>query len=129
VAFQADELTREEIWESLAKRQVYGTTGARILLEFTLNGYPMGSEIPDKDLHIPRLGQIYVLGTAVLISVEVIKNNEVMERFPCTGLMEEYTFSDETYGTPGDYYYVRVTQSDGHQAWSSPIWLGESGDR
>lgn len=21
-------------------------------------------------------------------------------------------------------YYVRVTQTDGHQAWSSPIWVG-----
>ncbi|MCZ6675446.1 MAG: DUF3604 domain-containing protein, partial [Verrucomicrobia bacterium] len=24
----------------------------------------------------------------------------------------------------GDYYYLRVTQINGHQAWSSPIWVG-----
>jgi hypothetical protein len=22
-----------------------------------------------------------------------------------------------------DYYYARVTQANGHQAWSSPIWI------
>jgi hypothetical protein len=29
---------------------------------------------------------------------------------------------------PGDYYYVRVTQLDGHQAWSSPFWVGARDD-
>ena len=24
----------------------------------------------------------------------------------------------------GDWYYVRVNQTNGHQAWSSPIWVG-----
>jgi hypothetical protein len=24
---------------------------------------------------------------------------------------------------PGDYYYIRLTQLDGAQAWSSPIWV------
>lgn len=129
VAFQADKLTREDIWKCLEERRVYGTTGARILLDFTLNGHPMGSEIPDDELHLPRHGQIYVLGTAGLIAVEIIKNNEIIERFSCSGLIEECTFSDETRGRPGDYYYVRVTQSDQHQAWSSPIWLGEPDDQ
>ena len=23
-----------------------------------------------------------------------------------------------------DWYYVRVTQHNGHMAWSSPIWVG-----
>ncbi|MGH7202628.1 MAG: DUF3604 domain-containing protein [Planctomycetaceae bacterium] len=26
--------------------------------------------------------------------------------------------------TPPDWYYVRVTQHNGHMAWSSPIWVG-----
>ena len=25
---------------------------------------------------------------------------------------------------PGDYYYVRVHQRNGHLAWSSPVWVG-----
>ena len=27
-------------------------------------------------------------------------------------------------GTGPDWYYVRVTQHNGHTAWSSPIWIG-----
>ncbi|MDA2928746.1 DUF3604 domain-containing protein [Acidobacteria bacterium AH-259-O06] len=31
---------------------------------------------------------------------------------------------DRRTGEGPDYYYVRVTQSNGHLAWSSPIWVG-----
>ncbi len=36
------------------------------------------------------------------------------------------SFSVRDKGTPGqhDWYYVRATQTNGHQAWSSPIWVG-----
>jgi hypothetical protein len=129
VAFQARELTRGAIWECLTERRVYGTTGARILLQFTLNGYPMGSEIPDDELRGTRTGQIYVLGTVSLSSVEVIKNNQLFQQFSCSGIIGEYDFSDEAPWRSGDYYYIRVTQSDRHQAWSSPIWLGRSDSR
>ena len=28
-------------------------------------------------------------------------------------------------GSSNDFYYVRVTQANGHMAWSSPIWVGD----
>jgi len=124
VAFQAEALTREAIWSSLTSRRVYGTTGARILLEFSLNGSPMGSEIPDEQINDPRRGQIYAMGTRPLVSVEVIRNGSVFRDFACNGLLETFQFIDSGEAERDDYYYVRVTQEDGHQAWSSPIWLG-----
>jgi hypothetical protein len=33
------------------------------------------------------------------------------------------TWNDKS-DSKGDWYYVRVTQTNGHQAWSSPIWVG-----
>jgi len=39
-------------------------------------------------------------------------------------LDREFAFTDLTDARDGDYYYVRVTQLDGAQAWSSPFWVG-----
>ena len=33
-----------------------------------------------------------------------------------------FLFTDD--GDPGDWYYLRVEQVDGHFAWSSPWWVG-----
>jgi hypothetical protein len=39
-------------------------------------------------------------------------------------LDREFVWDDLTEARDGDYYYVRVTQLDGVQAWSSPFWVG-----
>ncbi|HAH49342.1 MAG TPA: hypothetical protein DCM07_31790, partial [Planctomycetaceae bacterium] len=35
----------------------------------------------------------------------------------------EFTFTDQSDGKQDDWYYVRVIQSNGEMAWSSPIWV------
>ena len=42
------------------------------------------------------------------------------------GLDRDFTFTDLGEARDGDYYYVRVTQLDGTQAWSSPFWVGRA---
>ena len=42
-------------------------------------------------------------------------------------LDQSFEYTDLTAVAPGDYYYVRVTQLDGNQAFSSPFWVGDSG--
>ncbi len=39
-------------------------------------------------------------------------------------LDQEFSFTDQGEGRPGDYYYLRVRQIDGSMAWSSPFWVG-----
>lgn len=39
-------------------------------------------------------------------------------------LKDDVSFHFSDRGDPGDWYYVRVEQIDGHLAWSSPWWVG-----
>ena len=40
----ASENTREGIWDAFQHRRTYATTGTRILLDFSSDGHPMGTE-------------------------------------------------------------------------------------
>ncbi|MEX2327310.1 MAG: hypothetical protein WD558_06245, partial [Pseudomonadales bacterium] len=35
-----------------------------------------------------------------------------------------FDFTDRTEYGAGDYYYVRIRQTDDHMVWSSPVWVG-----
>lgn len=118
-----DKLDKQSIFNALWNRQVYATTGQRILLDFTVNGAPMGQEILLKDNPIRKL-QIKVVGTDDIERVDIISMGHVL----CSkkGFGKELEFSFEDASEPKDgwqYYYVRVHQKDKALAWSSPIWV------
>ena len=127
-AVYAKSLTREDVWDALFGRYCYGTTGERIILDFKINGYVMGSEIPLRpDIH----PQIYakVIGTSILTSVEVVKGCIASETpFPVVHEINpgvdtcEFTWTDPA-PSSDCFYYIRVTQIDSEMAWSSPIWV------
>lgn len=120
-AVWAEELTDEEIWKALWNRRVYGTTGARIVLELYADGLPMGTEYyPSGSVTLEGR----VLGTAPLRRVELVRGvrGDFRVAWSSSGGMEaRFRLTD---GYEGDrLYYLRVEQDDGHWAWSSPIWL------
>ena len=83
----------------------------------------MGSIIPWPTRSKPRLLQIEVHGTGEIDTIYVIKNNK---EFRCISIRDEDALLDVIDTTPadhGDYYYIRVVQTDDHHAWSSPIWM------
>jgi hypothetical protein len=41
---------------------------------------------------------------------------------------QTFEYVDLNNAKPGDYYYVRVQQTDGGTAWSSPVWIGSAAD-
>jgi len=129
-AVLADECTRESLWEALRARRVYGTTGARILLAFTIGGAEMGSETTIAEA--PRL-TVRVAGTASLESIEVYRDGRDRVHVVSPGTTPGVTWDEASVVSfdwedasfpPGvrHSYYVRVRQVDGHLAWSSPIW-------
>ncbi len=132
----APELTREAIWQALSDRRCYATTGDRILLDFTIDGLPMGSDnAADLGSVDPRRLRMRAAGTASFTRVEVIRNNQVVfSADPQSDVWEDEwtdtadlapvafapTFPDDR---PFVYYYLRVFQANRQRAWSSPIWF------
>lgn len=128
-ALAATGLTREEIFDSLYRRQTYGTTGAKILLEFSVDGQTMGGEVAVRSR--PSL-RIEAHGTAQIETVEVLRHSRSEEKFNVLHAFhpgsEDFAWSgtDDSF-REDSIYYVRLRQAGlirGRiaMAWSSPIW-------
>lgn len=137
-AIIAPEHNRTSISEALYQRSCYATTGERIIVGITLAGHGMGKELSTADkpgLMVNRHLTGYVAGTKAITKVEIIRNGKVIQTYePEDGYSFDFAFDDlvslEQVAIPSKdkrppfvYYYVRVTQEDGHMAWSSPIWV------
>ncbi len=138
LAVRASAKTREAIWEALYERNCYGTSGARMIIDFSLDGAPMGSELRLADhpaLLDRRRLSVTVHGTAAIEKIEIVRNNA--DVFTYEGHSEDESFEWEDtepfddvalppaphWDTAFCFYYLRVTQSDGEMAWVSPIWV------
>jgi hypothetical protein len=136
-AIIAQEHTKNSLGEALYKRHVYATTGARIVIEFSVAQKMMGEELATGEkpgLLINRHLSIFVAGQDLIETVEVIRNGQVLKRFePNTHSfettlddmdpMEKVALNPKGAKFPFVYYYIRVIQKDGHIAWGSPIWV------
>jgi hypothetical protein len=123
-AVYAKTFDREGIFEALRARRCYGTTGAHLLLNFTANDQPMGSLL---DTPVPPRLSVEVHGTAKLEAVEVVRDGKVCRSETPTGRDCEFSFVPAALDRPESYFYVRVRQSDGQLAWSSPVFVHNTG--
>ncbi len=140
-AIICDKYTRDAMLDALYKRSCYATTGARIIVGFHVAGHPMGSELSTAQkpgLMVNRHISGYIAGTSKLTLVEILRNGTVIKTFtPDTYHFDYYHDDmddlskitlDGNGRSPFLYYYLRVTQEDGHLAWSTPIWLDHPSD-
>lgn len=118
----ADTLTRGGIWEALSARRTYGTTGARIIMAFSVNNAIMGEEIVSSDY--PAV-EACVIGTDTIQTITVFRNgNEIVYESHPGGSETYVSFMDRNVHEGNTYsYYLRVVQQDEHRAWSSPVWV------
>ncbi len=86
------ELTREALWEALWNRRCYGTSGARIALEFHVDGAPMGS-ILEGNHPQPRI-EVNVTGTETVALVEVLRGREVIHAHTGIGPVVHFVIAD-----------------------------------
>lgn len=136
-AIIALEQTRDTLAQALFNRSCYATTGERIIIGFAIAGLSMGSELSTKTkpgLTYNRHITGYIAGTDKLESIAIIRNGKTIHTFkPENELFEfahddsenlsKYLLTSPDERPPFVYYYLKVTQKDGHIGWSSPIWI------
>ncbi len=66
---------------------------------------------------------VRVVGTANLERLDVIRSGQVVDQIPIAGRRELTAIRSLTALRPGEYVYIRVLQTDGGLAWSSPVFV------
>jgi Protein of unknown function (DUF3604) len=129
-AVLATDLTRDAVFDAMAERRVYATTGARMVLDFGVEGVPMGGRVPFRD---SIAGTVTILGTGTLEVVELVVIDTSTGR---TDVLRTWRPADAEFATDwhdGEpprrgLYYVRARQAERYRdravmAWSSPVWI------
>ena len=77
--------------------------------------------------------------TRFAVTLQALRKGEVIRHYDVDGYqdtvtfeligkqpaeMADFSFADTRLHGDGDYYYVRVIQTDDQMAWSSPVWVG-----
>ncbi|MEM1282052.1 MAG: DUF3604 domain-containing protein, partial [Chlamydiota bacterium] len=137
-AIIAPEQNRAAMFDALYRRSCYATTGERIIVGFNIAGITMGGETSTAEKHgltVNRHISGYVAGTSPVRTVEIIRNGKVIHtiepketyhinfEYDDMTSIDKVTIDNKDKKPPFVYYYIRVTQEDGHIAWTSPIWV------
>lgn len=118
-AVQARERTRAAIYQALRERRCYATSGAKILLDVTVNGAPMGSELRTNDLLRVR---VEAEGVATIARIDLMGANGALWSTPVDRLATVIEVE-----LRASVIYARVVQVDGEMAWSSPVFIDAEG--
>jgi hypothetical protein len=137
----ASELSLPALFDALARRRTIATTGAKIRVDLHVNGFPIGSVVrfgpEDIDAVFPLEIGVAVQGTASIEKVEIVENGAtVYTKTKPRARLDQMAFRWFRESGPTDgarrigtkttvtrFIYARVTQRDGHMAWTSPIWF------
>ena len=124
-AVLASELTREALFDALMARRCFATTHGDVVLQFHGDEQLQGSVLSARST-IALSGDVESRSGDVSL-VELVGNGAVVTAWePHQGRTWGFEITREIDVLPS-WYYVRTTLINGHQAWSSPIWVAEQG--
>ena len=115
----SEEATRESVLAALRARRAYATNGARIVLDVELDGRPMGSVVP-----VSASGRLVVkvVTPDPLDRIDLVADGQVVDSIPGEE-KRMIAFESEIRSSGPGTFYVRVLQTNGGTAWSSPFFL------
>lgn len=121
-----EDFTREGLVDAMRRRHTYAATD-NIIVDYrarTSQGTALMGDITQSAS--PPVLAVRVAGTAPLREVVVVKNNAYVHKQEPNAREVSFEYVDNAFGPGESYYYVRVEQTDGQLAWSSPIWVKKS---
>ena len=124
LAILAEYNTRDDLYSALGARRFYSTLDKNLQLSFRVNGFEMGSSIAG--------GSSQCVVEAAdgdnegFLQVEVIHNGDVVYIRDVAGQTHP-TVTCDLFTQQGDYIYCKVTQNDGGEAISSPVFITSNG--
>jgi hypothetical protein len=114
-----ESIGREDILNAVRQRHTYGATD-NIVLDCRIGGHLMGDEF---DWEGPVPLEVKAQGTAAVARIVIVKNNAVVYSVEPATDSVALTYRDAGGGSGRSFYYVRLEQTDGQLAWSSPFWV------
>lgn len=114
------ERERVAIFRSMQARRTYGAT-AKIRLIVTCGDHWMGESF-NASRDLPPI-QVEAQGTAPIKLVELVVDGITREQRTPNAREIDLTFDPKLTDGGSHYLYVRLTQSDGKRAWSSPMFV------
>jgi mycothiol synthase len=118
-AVWAEGLTRRSVFAALRARRTYAVRGRRTVLRFTVNGAPMGAELPfvgTSRIHLQAWAEERIARVDVARDASPWRVMEPgAKTFDCT--------LEDRLDRPA-FYHARVTLADGSLAVCSPVWIG-----
>ena len=123
LAVLAGAKTRSAIYRAMVARRFYATLDKNLTLYFEINGKPMGSVIEAGHWECRIRGADD--DREVFEQIALIKNGSFSRVWHPYD--ESPTASVRLHARAGDIYYVKVSQADGDEAISSPIWVAHPG--
>lgn len=140
-ALRAEKLTRDAIWQAMKRRDTYGSTLARTVLDVRIGDLTMGRQgkiSPADPLRKSRRIRVRAsIADQNAADVVLIRNGLEIDRrgIQRGAAVAEVTFEDDSsldeiavreapfHLEPFVVYYVRVQTDKRETQWTSPIWL------
>jgi len=117
------DFTRQGLVDAMRRRHVYAATD-NIVMDYRLSvkegEFLMGDVVSTASA--PKL-VVRVEGTAPIQQIDVIKDNTYVHKLSPQQKEARFEYLDNNAGAGEHYYYIRIQQTDGQLAWSSPIWV------
>jgi len=119
----SDELDRESLLEAMRARRTYATNGARNYLEVSIDDVRMGGNLPPWEEGAPDMQtlRIRVVGEGTIERIDVVRSG-VLSSVQLGNALQWTIEREIPRLRRGEFHYVRVIETSGAMAWSSPIF-------